>query len=123
VLLLEGGAALTRDGGVFADQVLDAVAPEQPATSIGKQGVRRLAAALVKPGTECRHRVFSQWCAACLAPFAEAADVGAMPKHHILVAQPDQFRDPQAGLCRQKQKRAIAAPGQEIASGAATSAS
>ena len=107
---LERRAALTSDDGVFADQVLDAVATERPATSIGKQGVHGLAAAFVKPGTECRHHVFSQRCTACFAPFAEAADMGATSEHHILAAQPDQLRDPQPGLCRQKQKRAIPAP-------------
>jgi len=36
--------------------------------------------------------------------------MGAMPKHHILAAQPDQLRDPQPGLHRQKQERPIPAP-------------
>ena len=36
--------------------------------------------------------------------------MGAMPKHHILAAQPDQLRDPQPGLHRHQQERPVPTP-------------
>jgi hypothetical protein len=68
----------------------------------------RLRWTLTQPSLEDLTDVPAQGSAAELAPLAEASDVSAGAKHHVLAAECGQLRHPQARLDGHEEERAVA---------------
>lgn len=104
--------AWTRSGcreAVLAHQMFKRITTEPLAPDRGEQGTIAVTS-LPNPALDQFCRVAAKWSAAFFSPLADATDVGACAKDHVLAAQTDQLGCPQSGLKRKQEQGVITLP-------------
>lgn len=104
----EGRAGLGGCRAVLGEEAFDGISAELSAPAGREERLERLALSFSQPGSERRHGRGRQRRDPLLAALAEAAHVGTAAECHVLASQPDQLRDPQAGLDRDEQQGVVA---------------
>ena len=105
----EGWAAGRGDLGVFADEALDGIGAETPATARGKQRLVPSAGALGHPDLEHGLAGPAERDGSLLAALAFAADAGSVSERDIPAVETGEFRDPKPRLHSSEQQDSVAA--------------
>jgi hypothetical protein len=113
---LERRTSLLGCGRVFGKQVFDPVWPERTAPHAWEQGIAGLGVKFTQPFAQCDDGILAKRGASFLAAFPATMDVSSPAENYVIPAEADEFRDPEAGLNRKKQKRPVpaACPGAKI---------
>jgi hypothetical protein len=83
---------------MFAHQVLNGIRAEPPARETGEEELARNRPRFLHPSLQHPASRFRKGSAALLPTFADALEVRAGSKRHILTAKPSEFRQALAGL-------------------------
>src|ERR1700676_1315971 len=86
---------------------LKRVGTQRATARTGEDGVPWFARLTQQPLLQHGNDVGSQRCASHLSPFAEATDVSACAKRHVLTPEGSQFTVAQARLNRDKKQRSV----------------